>query len=116
MSILSSAKFIALTLCKLLTSASSEDPDEIPHSKTFHQGLHYLLRHSQSSEKEIQFLFGNYNPCPKYIKGCLRDHPKFFASNQHKKHQECSGSVVECWTRDQGASGSSLTSVTALCP
>ena len=29
---------------------------------------------------------------------------------------ECSGSVVECLTRDQGDAGSSLTGVTVLCP
>ena len=29
---------------------------------------------------------------------------------------ERSGSVVECFTRDRGAMGSSLTGVTALCP
>ena len=29
---------------------------------------------------------------------------------------ENSGSVVECLTRDRGAAGSSLTSITALCP
>ena len=29
---------------------------------------------------------------------------------------ECSGSVVECLTWDRGAAGSSLTSITALCP
>ena len=29
---------------------------------------------------------------------------------------ECSGSVVECLTRDGGAAGASLTGVTALCP
>ena len=29
---------------------------------------------------------------------------------------ECSGSVVECLTQDQGAAGLSLTGVTALCP
>ena len=29
---------------------------------------------------------------------------------------ECSRSVVEYLTRDQGAAGSSLTGVTALCP
>ena len=29
---------------------------------------------------------------------------------------ECSGSVVECLTRDRRATGSSLTSITALCP
>ena len=30
--------------------------------------------------------------------------------------RECSGSVVECLTRDRGATGLSLTGVTALCP
>ena len=29
--------------------------------------------------------------------------------------RECSGSVVECLTRDRGATGSSLTGITALC-
>ena len=29
-------------------------------------------------------------------------------------HRECSGSVVECLTRDRGAAGSSLTGVTML--
>ena len=43
------------------TLANSEDPDELPHNVAFHQGLHYLIIQKQSSEKEIQFLFGNYN-------------------------------------------------------
>ena len=30
--------------------------------------------------------------------------------------RECSGSVVDCLTRDRGAAGLSLTGVTALCP
>ena len=33
-----------------------------------------------------------------------------------KPFWERSGSVVECLTRDRGATGSSLTDVTALCP
>ena len=33
-----------------------------------------------------------------------------------KKLIEHTGSVVECLTRDRGAAGSSLTSVTVLCP
>ena len=32
------------------------------------------------------------------------------------QRRERSGSVVECLTRDRGAAGSNLTSVTALCP
>ena len=35
------------------TVANSEDPDEIMHKAAFHQCLQYLLRQSQSSEKEI---------------------------------------------------------------
>ena len=35
------------------TFANSEDPDEMPHSVAFHQGLHCLLRQILSSEKEI---------------------------------------------------------------
>ena len=38
------------------TLANSEDPDEMPHNAAFHQGLHYLLREKQFSEKEIRFL------------------------------------------------------------
>ena len=37
------------------TLANSEDPDEMPHNVTFHQGVHCLLRHTQSSKKEIQY-------------------------------------------------------------
>ena len=43
------------------TLANSEDPDEMPHDVAFHQGLDYLLRQNLSSEKEIQYCFGNYN-------------------------------------------------------
>ena len=32
------------------------------------------------------------------------------------KVSECSGSVVKCLTQDRGVVGSSLTSITALCP
>ena len=31
------------------------------------------------------------------------------------EYRECSGSVVECLTRDRRAAGSSLTAITALC-
>ena len=34
----------------------------------------------------------------------------------HVGCRECSGSVVECLTRDRVAVGSSLTGMTALCP
>ena len=46
------------------TLVNSEGPDEMPLYAAFHQGLHYLLRKKLSSEKEIQFLFGNYNLKP----------------------------------------------------
>ena len=35
------------------TFANSEDPGEVQHYATFHQGLHCLLRQKPSSEKEI---------------------------------------------------------------
>ena len=34
----------------------------------------------------------------------------------HSQEREHSGSVVECFTRDRRAAGSSLTGVTTLCP
>ena len=43
------------------TLANSEDPDAMQHHAAFHQGLHCLLRQNRSSEKEIKYLFGNYN-------------------------------------------------------
>ena len=43
------------------TLAHSEEPDEMPHIAAFQKVLHCLLRQKRSSEKEIQFLFGNYN-------------------------------------------------------
>ena len=41
--------------------AKSENPDEMPHKAAFHQGLHCLPRQNLSSEKEMQYIFGNYN-------------------------------------------------------
>ena len=42
------------------TLANSEDPDEMSHNTTFHQGLFYMLRkNKQSSEKEIYNIFWN---------------------------------------------------------
>ena len=45
----------------MVTFTNIEDPDDMPQSEAFHQGLHGLLRQNQSSEKEIQYSFGNYN-------------------------------------------------------
>ena len=39
----------------MCTLTKSEYPDEMPHYAAFHQGLSFLLRQKQSSEKEIQF-------------------------------------------------------------
>ena len=39
------------------TMANNEDPDEMPHSAAFHQGLHCLLKQNQSSEKGKQYFF-----------------------------------------------------------
>ena len=37
--------------------ANSEDPDEISQIAIFHQGLHCLLRQTQSLVKEIHYYF-----------------------------------------------------------
>ena len=42
----------------------SEDPDEMPHDVAFHQGLQCLQTQNCSSEKEIQYVFGNNNMRP----------------------------------------------------
>ena len=42
------------------TLANSVNPDEIIqmlHNAAFHQGLHWLLRQKQSSEKENKFIW-----------------------------------------------------------
>ena len=51
---------------------------------------------------------------PRRDKTCLRG----FRQNeiQTRLLRERSGSVVECFTRDQRAASSSLTGITALCP
>ena len=36
--------------------SNSEGPDKMPHKVAFNQGMHYLLRQNQSSEKEIQYI------------------------------------------------------------
>ena len=45
----------------------------------------------------------------------IRKHFKHIVLLQYR-HRDHSGSVVECLNRDLGVSGSSLTSVTVLCP
>ena len=45
---------------------------------------------------------------------CLSSVVNIFFFKQHWR--ECSGSVVECLTRDRRAAGSSHTGVTVLCP
>ena len=35
------------------TFANSEDPDDMTLNAAFHQGLHCLVRHNQSTEKVI---------------------------------------------------------------
>ena len=56
------------------TLSNSEDPDEMLHNAAFHLGLHYLVRQSQSSKKEMQYFLAViiYDPSV-YIK----DHPDF---------------------------------------
>ena len=43
------------------TFANSEHPDKMPQMQHFYQGMHCLLRHKSSSEKENINLFGNFN-------------------------------------------------------
>ena len=61
---------------------NSEDPDEMPHNAAFHQGLQYLLRRKQSSEKDKKIGY--------YILTCdpsisTMDHPKFIVFNQKEE-------------------------------
>ena len=72
--------------CLVRTLANSEEPDEMPMNAVFNRS-YCLIKQKQSSEKDI-----------------------------HTCDRECSGSVVECLTRDRGAAGGSLTGVTAFCP
>ena len=37
----------------MVTSANSEDPDEMPHNAAFHQGRHCFLRLKQPTGAEI---------------------------------------------------------------
>ena len=58
---------------------NSEDQDEMQHNAAFYQGMHCLLRHNQSSEKEIQYFKGNYNLSDPSI--YTLDHPDLIVSN-----------------------------------
>ena len=59
MGIMSSVHVYNLIFCgpetpKWVFWQNSEDPDEMPHYATFHQGLHCLLGENRSSEKDTQ--------------------------------------------------------------
>ena len=62
----------------LTDMANSEDQAEMPHNVAFYQGLHCLLRQNRSSEKEIQYIVGNYNMWPRNINNTM-DHPNIVA-------------------------------------
>ena len=62
-------------MCNL---ANSEDPDEIQHHGSFHQGLHCLPRQKQSSEKEMQYIFEIITHDPSIHK---MDHSRIIVSN-----------------------------------
>ena len=68
----------------------------------YHSGYFYVLH---SSLILIQIFVGFQ------ILACI-----YKQSGKQCRSWEHSGSVVECLTRDRGAAGLSLTSVTALCP
>ena len=52
------------------------------HNAAFHQGLHCLQWHKQSSMKEIRFYVEMITRDPSVY---TLDHPKFIASNQKEK-------------------------------
>ena len=63
------------------TLTNSEDPDEMPHNATFHQGLHCLLlryKDLQTTKKKIKIMI-----CHPKIR--TNDFPKFIASNQKEE-------------------------------
>ena len=64
--------------------ASSEDPDEMPHKATFHQGLHCLLRQIDLQKKVIKMFLFLYNTC---IYTCTMDHPDLIVSNLLETHR-----------------------------
>ena len=66
----------------VLTTADSEDPDEMPHTSAFYQALHCLFRQKRSSEKKKYTLFGNCNCDPSNY---AMDHSKFMESIQKDK-------------------------------
>ena len=63
------------------TLTNSEDPDEMPHNVTFHQGVHCLLRHTQSSEEGNTISFSDITCDPSIY---TMDHTKFIVSMRRK--------------------------------
>ena len=85
-------------------------PNSCSIKKKTHNLLHMCIKsclktHAQPSSetRHLNFSMCGY-PSP------------YVLCKQESLNQECSGSVVECLTRDRGAAGSSFTSITALCP
>ena len=60
------------------TFANIEDPDEMPHNVSFHQGLQCLLRQNQSSGGEIQY-FLEFITC--HPSRYTMDHPDLIVPN-----------------------------------
>ena len=122
------------------------DPDEMLHDLTFHFGLHclpkYPFRHFWSTKGLIGYCPGRNMTTrpsiPMYVRYVWPTLTCEFGQNlmcwtvyiilsmqqtvvqiwlhSCAIYKRCSGSVVECLTRDREAAGSSLTGVTALCP
>ena len=62
------------------TLSNSEDPDEMPQSAAFHQGIHcLLLTNTIFRERKIQFNLANITCDPSIY---TIDHPKLNISNQ----------------------------------
>ena len=58
------------------TFINSDNPDEMSHKATFHQGLHCLLRQNRPAEKEMLFFF-NYDNNPSIY---TVDHPNRYGN------------------------------------
>ena len=89
----------------------SHDFLEVTLQTTWHEGiLHGLQEVLQKVEYSIL-----HDQAVTSVASMMENGRKYKPLS-YNKTRERSGSVVECLTRDRGATGSSLTSITALCP
>ena len=76
-----------------------------------------LLPHKVTSLECYYFITQVRNGSYANVLSALHTQPFWvLISCYHFEYRKCSGSVVECLTRDLGAAGLSLTGITVLCP